>query len=166
MPSSAEDCRSPSASALADRMAGEDRVTACFFGEGAVAEGEFHESMNLASLWGLPVLFVCENNKYAMGTALERSEAETDIHRKAESYAITSEVVDGMDVVAVEAATRRALDTMRETRQALFPRMPHLSLPRPFDVRRATLPRPGGDRGVAREGADRPVPGLARAEPA
>ena len=105
---------------LADKMRSEDRVTACFFGEGAVAEGEFHESLNLASLWDLPVLFVCENNSYAMGTALERSEAETDIHRKAESYAIRSEVVDGMDVVAVEAATRRALEVMRETHEPYF----------------------------------------------
>ncbi len=106
--------------ALADRMRGEDRVTACFFGEGAVAEGEFHESMNLAALWGLPVLFVCENNAYAMGTALARSEAETDIHKKAESYAIGAEVVDGMDVVAVEAAARRALETMCETGKPCF----------------------------------------------
>lgn len=106
--------------ALADKMTGEDRRTACFFGEGAVAEGEFHESMNLASLWDLPVLFVCENNRYAMGTALERSEAETDIHKKAEGYAIRSEVVDGMDVVAVEAATRRALEVMRETGEPYF----------------------------------------------
>ena len=105
---------------LADKMRGEDRVTACFFGEGAVAEGEFHESLNLASLWDLPVLFVCENNKYAMGTALDRSEAETDIHKKAASYAIRSEVVDGMDVVAVEAAARRALETMRETHEPYF----------------------------------------------
>ena len=102
---------------LADKMRGEDRVTACFFGEGAVAEGEFHESLNLASLWDLPVLFVCENNKYAMGTALERSEAETDVHRKAEGYAIKSEVVDGMDVVAVEAAARRAIEQMHETHE-------------------------------------------------
>jgi 2-oxoisovalerate dehydrogenase E1 component len=106
--------------ALADKMRGENRVTACFFGEGAVAEGEFHESLNLASLWDLPVLFVCENNKYAMGTALDRSEAEIDIHKKAESYAIASEVVDGMDVVAVEAAARRALEAMRETHEPYF----------------------------------------------
>ncbi|MBI4924207.1 MAG: pyruvate dehydrogenase (acetyl-transferring) E1 component subunit alpha [Devosia nanyangense] len=106
--------------ALADKLRAEDRVTACFFGEGAVAEGEFHESLNLASLWDLPVLFVCENNKYAMGTALDRSEAETDIHKKAEGYAIASEVVDGMDVVAVEAATRRAIEVMRETHEPYF----------------------------------------------
>ncbi|MBD1545638.1 pyruvate dehydrogenase (acetyl-transferring) E1 component subunit alpha [Roseibium aggregatum] len=105
---------------LADRMRNEDRVTACFFGEGAVAEGEFHESMNLASLWQLPVLFVCENNGYAMGSALARTESETDIHAKAASYAVQSEVVDGMDIVAVEAAARRALATIRETGKPFF----------------------------------------------
>lgn len=100
--------------ALADAMRQNGRVTACFFGEGAVAEGEFHESLNLAALWRLPVLFVCENNRYAMGTALERSESETDIHAKAAAYRIPSEAVDGMDVVAVEGAARRALHAVRE----------------------------------------------------
>jgi pyruvate dehydrogenase E1 component alpha subunit len=88
-------------------------IAACFFGEGAVAEGEFHESLNLAGLWQLPVLFVCENNLYAMGTALGRSESETDIHRKAESYRVPAEAVDGMDPVAVEAAASRALTAVR-----------------------------------------------------
>jgi pyruvate dehydrogenase E1 component beta subunit/2-oxoisovalerate dehydrogenase E1 component len=106
--------------ALADRMQGTDAATACFFGEGAVAEGEFHESLNLAKLWGLPVLFVCENNGYAMGTRLDLTEAEIDIAAKARSYAITSEVVDGMDVVAVEAAARRALQTIAETGKPYF----------------------------------------------
>ncbi len=106
--------------ALADRMQGTDAVTACFFGEGAVAEGEFHEAMNLASLWDLPVLFVCENNGYAMGTALDLSEAETDIATKVRSYDVAADVVDGMDVVAVEAATRRALANMRETGEPYF----------------------------------------------
>ncbi|WP_245216300.1 pyruvate dehydrogenase (acetyl-transferring) E1 component subunit alpha [Sagittula salina] len=101
--------------ALADRMQGQDRVTACFFGEGAVAEGEFHEAMNLAELWDLPVLFVCENNGYAMGSALARTEAQTDIHAKAVSYGIEAQVVDGMDVVAVEAAARNAIARIRET---------------------------------------------------
>jgi pyruvate dehydrogenase E1 component alpha subunit len=100
--------------ALADRMRGEDNITACFFGEGAVAEGEFHESMNLAALWKLPVLFVCENNLYAMGTALALSESETDIQHKAACYRIASEAVDGMDIVAVEAAARRAIHQIRE----------------------------------------------------
>ena len=89
-------------------------VVACFFGEGAVAEGEFHESLNLAALWQVPVLFVCENNGYAMGTALGRSEAETDIAKKAAAYDVPAEVVDGMDVVAVEVATRRTLTFIRE----------------------------------------------------
>ena len=106
--------------ALADKMEPQDAVTACFFGEGAVAEGEFHESLNLAALWKLPVLFVCENNGYAMGTALDISEAETDISAKARSYTIKSEAVDGMDVVAVEAAARRALHHIRETGEPYF----------------------------------------------
>jgi pyruvate dehydrogenase E1 component subunit alpha len=106
--------------ALADQMRRNDIVTACFFGEGAVAEGEFHESLNLAALWGLPVLFVCENNLYAMGTPLALSESETDIQRKAACYRIVSEAVDGMDVVAVEAAARRAVHAVRESRKPYF----------------------------------------------
>lgn len=99
--------------ALAEKMRGDRGVAVCLFGEGAVAEGEFHESLNLAALWKLPVLFVCENNLYAMGSAIERTESETDIHRKAEAYRIGSCRVDGMDVVAVEAATRVALEHVR-----------------------------------------------------
>jgi pyruvate dehydrogenase E1 component alpha subunit len=106
--------------ALADRARGQDIVTACFFGEGAVAEGEFHESLNLAALWGLPVLFVCENNLYAMGTALALSESETDIQRKAACYRMASEAVDGMDVIAVEAAARRAVHAARESGKPYF----------------------------------------------
>jgi pyruvate dehydrogenase E1 component alpha subunit len=98
--------------ALGDKMLGRTALAACFFGEGAVDEGEFHESLNLASLWQLPVLFVCENNLYAMGMRLERAEAEPDIRKKAECYRIPSEAVDGMDVVAVEAAARRATDAI------------------------------------------------------
>ncbi|MBN2624744.1 MAG: pyruvate dehydrogenase (acetyl-transferring) E1 component subunit alpha, partial [Acidimicrobiales bacterium] len=86
---------------LADRMQGRPQVTACFFGEGAVAEGEFHETMNLAALWHLPVLFCCENNLYAMGTALERSEAVTNLALRATSYGMPAWTVDGMDVLAV-----------------------------------------------------------------
>ena len=100
--------------ALADRMQGRRRVTACFFGEGAVAEGEFHESMNLAALWHLPVLFCCENNLYAMGTALARSESETDLALKASTYRMPAWPVDGMDVLAVEEAAREAAEAVRE----------------------------------------------------
>ncbi|NVK41858.1 MAG: pyruvate dehydrogenase (acetyl-transferring) E1 component subunit alpha [Oceanospirillaceae bacterium] len=99
--------------ALADRMRGENRVTVCFFGEGAAAEGEFHESLNLAALWQLPILFVCENNLYAMGTALDLSESEKHIYLKARSYGIASWPVDGMNVVDVEAAAIRACESIR-----------------------------------------------------
>jgi pyruvate dehydrogenase E1 component alpha subunit len=100
--------------ALADRLSGRRAVTACFFGDGAVAEGEFHESLNLAALWQLPVLFLCENNLYAMGTALSRHQSQTDISRKADAYAIPAAAVDGMDVLAVEAAARSAVERVRE----------------------------------------------------
>jgi len=106
--------------ALADHMRGDNIVTACFFGDGAVAEGEFHESLNLAVLWALPILFVCENNLYAMGTALSFSESETDLHHKAASYRLAAEVVDGMDVIAVEAATRRAITAIQKTGKPHF----------------------------------------------
>ncbi len=99
--------------ALADKLQSRARVTACFFGDGAVAEGEFHESLNLAALWKLPVLFLCENNLYAMGTALARHQAQPDIRRKADAYGMPSEAADGMDVVAVEAAARRAAAHVR-----------------------------------------------------
>lgn len=100
--------------ALADKLKSLSRVTACFFGDGAVAEGEFHESLNLAALWRLPVLFLCENNLYAMGTALARHQSQTDIAFKARAYAIPAEAVDGMDLLAVEEATRRAAETVRQ----------------------------------------------------
>jgi pyruvate dehydrogenase E1 component alpha subunit len=100
--------------ALADALQHPGRVTACFFGDGAVAEGEFHESLNLAALWQLPVLFLCENNRYAMGTALERHQSQTDLRLKAEGYRIPAEQVDGMDVLAVLAATRRAAAAVRD----------------------------------------------------
>jgi pyruvate dehydrogenase E1 component alpha subunit len=99
--------------ALADKLQDRKRVTACFFGDGAVAEGEFHESLNLAALWKLPVIFLCENNLYAMGTALERHQAQTSVSQKAASYNLPSSVVDGMDVLAVETAAREATDSVR-----------------------------------------------------
>jgi pyruvate dehydrogenase E1 component alpha subunit len=99
--------------ALADRMQGRPRVTACFFGDGAVAEGEFHESMNLAALWRLPVLFLCENNLYAMGTRIDRALSPPDVTLKAGAYGMTVESVDGMDVLAVAEAIRLATDAVR-----------------------------------------------------
>ena len=99
--------------ALADRMQARAGVTACFFGDGAVAEGDFHEALNLAALWQLPVLFVCENNLYAMGTALRYTQASQDIAAKGAAYNMAAAAVDGMDVQAVEAATRGAVDRIR-----------------------------------------------------
>lgn len=99
--------------ALADRMRNRPAVTVCFFGEGAVAEGEFHESLNLAAVWQLPVLFACENNLYAMGTAIERSQSETSIALKASAYEIPAWSVDGMDVMAVRSAAQRAVEAIR-----------------------------------------------------
>jgi len=107
--------------ALADRRAARgDAITACFFGEGAVAEGAFHESLNLAVLWQLPVLFLCENNLYAMGTALARSESQADLVAKAAAYRIEADHCNGMDVLAVDAAARRAVDHVRRTRSPYF----------------------------------------------
>lgn len=100
--------------ALGDQMQpGPTPLTACFFGEGAMAEGEFHESANLAALWDLPVLFCCENNLYAMGTALERSEAATDLATRAATYGMPAWAVDGMDVLAVAEAASHAATTVR-----------------------------------------------------
>jgi pyruvate dehydrogenase E1 component alpha subunit len=99
---------------LADQMLGRsERVTVCFFGEGAMAEGEFHEALNLAALWNVPVLFCCENNRYAMGTSLESSESQIDLALKAASYAIPAWSVDGMDVEEVHRATTKALSSIR-----------------------------------------------------
>ena len=99
--------------ALADQMQDRNRVTAVFFGEGAVAEGVFHESLNLAVLWHLPVAFFCENNFYAMGTALARSESQTDLCAKAAAFKAPAVMVDGMDVIAVHEAARDAVARVR-----------------------------------------------------
>jgi pyruvate dehydrogenase E1 component alpha subunit len=99
--------------ALADQLQGRTRVTAAFFGEGAVAEGAFHESMNLAALWRLPVAFFCENNFYAMGTGLARSESQTDLCAKAAAFLVPTLKVDGMDAIAVYEAAMQAADRVR-----------------------------------------------------
>src|SRR5262245_28341958 len=99
--------------AFAVKYQGGDQVVLCFFGDGAVPEGEFHEAMNLAALWKLPVIFVCENNRYAMGTAIHRALARTEIWRFAEHYGMASEAVDGMDVIAVRDVMGRAVARCR-----------------------------------------------------
>lgn len=106
--------------ALADAQQHRRRITACFFGDGAVAEGVFHESLNMAALWRLPVLFCCENNLYAMGTALERAQSQTDLAAKAASYKVPTATVDGMDVLACHTATVQAADHIRDTGGPFF----------------------------------------------
>jgi pyruvate dehydrogenase E1 component alpha subunit len=102
--------------AFAVKYQGGDQVVLCFFGDGAVPEGEFHESLNLAALWKLPVIFICENNRYAMGTAIQRALAQTEIWRYAQTYGIPGEPVDGMDVLAVRDCVSRAVDRARRDR--------------------------------------------------
>lgn len=99
--------------ALGDVMQDLDRITCCFFGEGAMAEGAFHESLNLAALWRLPVLLCCENNRYAMGTALERSQSQTSLAVKASAYQVPAWSCDGMDVEAMAESAERAVAMIR-----------------------------------------------------
>ena len=106
--------------ALAQKLQHQTTITACLFGDGAVAEGEFHETLNLAALWHMPVLFLCENNLYAMGTAIERAEAQTNVAAKARVYDMPAETVDGMDVFAVEDATRAAAARIRAGEGPVF----------------------------------------------
>jgi pyruvate dehydrogenase E1 component alpha subunit len=106
--------------ALADQRQRRPRVTACFLGDGSVAEGVFHETLNLAALWKLPVLFVCENNLYAMGTALARHQSQPDLVARAASYRLPAERVDGMDWLAVACAARRAVAHVRAGEGPVF----------------------------------------------
>lgn len=106
--------------ALASKKQKMNRLACCFFGEGAAAEGEFHEAMNLAALWQVPVLFVCENNYYAMGTALRYTHAETHLEKKGAAYGIETAAADGMDVLAVERAAREAVEKIRTTGKPFF----------------------------------------------
>ena len=100
--------------AFASKYRGTDQVTLCFFGEAAVNQGAFHESLNMAQLWKLPCIYICENNQYGMGTSLERAMSLRDISQKARAYEMESEFVDGMDVLAVREATARAVERARK----------------------------------------------------
>ncbi len=106
--------------ALASKKQGVGNITCCFFGEGAAAEGEFHEAMNLASLWHVPILFVCENNLYAMGTALRYTHAMQNLEKKGASYGIESAAVDGMDLIAVSQAAGEAVKYIKKNVQPYF----------------------------------------------
>ncbi len=98
----------------------QDRITACFFGDGSMNQGTFHESLNWARLWDLPVLFICENNFYGIGTEVHRASAQAALHRRTCGYDIPSEKVDGMDVVAMYQATKRAAEWVRERQRPYF----------------------------------------------
>lgn len=106
--------------ALSSVQRKENRITACFFGDGAVNQGTFHESLNWARLWDLPVLFICENNFYGIGTEMHRSSALASIHKRTCGYDIPSEKVDGMDVIAVLRSIRHAADQVRELQRPYF----------------------------------------------
>src|SRR6266496_3036337 len=101
--------------AFATKYKGKDQVTLCFFGEAAVNQGSFHESLNLAQLWKVPCIYICENNQYGMGTSLKRAMSFQDIAQKACAYEIASEFVDGMDLLAVREATQRAVERARKS---------------------------------------------------
>src|SRR3989475_3546504 len=100
--------------AFASKYKGTDQVTLCFFGEAAVNQGAFHESLNMAQLWKLPCIYICENNMYGMGTSLERAMSSQNVASKACAYELASESVDGMDVLKMREATRRAIKRARE----------------------------------------------------
>ena len=135
--------------AFAVKYQGGDQVTLCFFGDGAVPEGEFHEAVNLAALWKLPVVFVCENNRYAMGTAIHRALAQTEIWRFAETYSIPGEAVDGMDVLAVRECVARAVDRARRDH------MPSLVEARTYRFRGHSMRDPAGAVYRTRDEVDR-----------
>jgi pyruvate dehydrogenase E1 component alpha subunit len=100
--------------AFAEKYRGTERVSVVYFGEAAVNQGVFHESLNMAQLWKLPCIYICENNQYGMGTALKRAMAQSDVSKKACAYDMASEFVDGMDVLDVYEATKRAADRARK----------------------------------------------------
>ena len=127
----------------------EDAICLCFFGDGAINEGSFHESMNLASLWKLPILFICENNKYGMGTSVERASAVPNLFRRAQCYGMQVETVDGMDLLSVVEVGGALRELRPDRTQADLRRGNHVSLSRPLDRRPRSLPHPRGDRGVA-----------------
>jgi pyruvate dehydrogenase E1 component alpha subunit len=100
--------------AFATKYKGGDQVTLCYFGEAAVNQGAFHESLNMAQLWKLPCIYICENNQYGMGTSLQRAMSLQDVSQKAKAYELASEFVDGMDVLAVREAVQRGIERARK----------------------------------------------------
>ena len=106
--------------ALGDKYQGNDAITICMFGDGATNIGYFHEALNLTKVWDLPVLWVCENNKYGMGTSIERASAVGEMRQKAEGYCIPNRQIDGMDVLTVRSAAKEAIDFVRREQTPFF----------------------------------------------
>ncbi len=148
--------------AFANKYRGNDNVCFCYFGDGAANQGQVYETFNMAKLWRLPVVFVIENNRYAMGTSIERSAATTDFSQRGRSFDIPGEKVDGMDVRAVKAAGERVVECDARRQRALYPRDDDLPLSWTLDVRPGQIPDPRrGGQGPRGAGPDR-----ARAGPA
>ncbi len=136
--------------AFANKYRGNDRVCLTFFGEGATNQGQVYESFNMASLWKLPVVYVIENNHYAMGTLVERASAlAEELYHRGSAFGIPGIQVDGMDVRAVKAAGEEAIAQVRGRRRADDPRDAHLSLSRSFHVRSRQISDPRGGPGNA-----------------
>ena len=158
--SSAATCRSPPGIALASDYQGTDEVTLCTFGDGASNQGTFGETLNLAALWKLPVVFMVTNNQFGMGTALRRHSAVTDLQRKGESLGVPGMRCDGMDVLDTHAVALRGGRARARGAPPAARRGRHLPLPRPLDGRPRAVPHQGGGRAVARA---RPDPRVRRA---
>ena len=133
--------------ALADKLRGDSGSRSASSARAPLAEGEFHESLNLAALWQLPVLFCCENNRYAMGTALAKEHAATDLALRAASYGVRPLAVDGMDVEAVEAVTKEAVRAVRAGRARTSSRC----APTASGPTRCTTPTATGDKAEVEE---------------
>ena len=139
------------------RLRQTDQVVLCFFGDGAVNEGAFHEALNVSSLWGLPVVYVIENNRYGMGTSLDRASSVKDLYQRGSAYGIPRRDVDGMDLLTVQRGPRRGDRPRAQGEAAHPPRGRDLPLPRPLDVRPRQVPHQGRGRG---DDAPRPDPAV------
>ena len=148
--------------ALSSDYRGTEEVTLCVFGDGASNQGTFGETLNLAALWRLPVVFMVTNNQFGMGTALERHSAVTDLHRRGEGFGVPGMRCDGMDVLDTYAVIGEALEEGARGAPAGARRGDHLSLPRPLDGRPRGVPHQGAGRRVAQEGPDRGLRAQAR----
>ena len=148
--------------ALAADYRGENDVMLCMFGDGATNQGTFGETMNLAALWKLPVVFMVINNQFGMGTSLERHSAVTDLSKKAEGFGVPGSQCDGMDVLDTRGRHRRGRALRARGAQAAARRGRDVPLPRPLDGRPRGVPHEGGGRGVAQARPDRDLRQAAR----